>query len=290
VLRHEIKPLRRSPSDEGINRYQSLMDDYAVPEHPSRRRSHGMGVTEVRVVAGVWRESRRTLMTSTHVGPVQQPTTGVPTAATVDLKLEVVVLPVTDVDRAKRFYEGLGWRLDADFSGGEKRVVQFTPPGSPCSVHLGKGLTTAAAGSFRNLYLVVSDMQAARSELNSRGANLGPTFHFDRFGEPPTPGPDPTGASYETFATFSDPDGNSWSLQEIKTRLPGRGLSSPDVATLTELLRETEMHHGEPTAPKHHWSGWYAAYIVAREQGRTPDEAAKDARHQIERSREPSQT
>jgi catechol 2,3-dioxygenase-like lactoylglutathione lyase family enzyme len=211
---------------------------------------------------------------------------------TVDLKLEVVVIPVSDVDHAKRFYEGLGWRLDADFIAGDNwRGVQFTPPGSPCSIHFGKGITTAAPGSSKNLYLVVSDMEAARAELNDRGANVSAAFHFNDFGEPPTPGPDPKGASYRTYATFSDPDGNSWLLQEVKMRLPGRGLSSPDVATLTELLRETEMRHGgyEPTAPKHHWSEWYAAYIVAREQGKTPDEAATNARRHIEGSREPTQ-
>jgi catechol 2,3-dioxygenase-like lactoylglutathione lyase family enzyme len=226
-------------------------------------------------------------MSSMQASTEQQPA-GVPAAATVDLKLEVVVIPVSDVDRAKRFYEGLGWRLDADFAAGENwRVVQFTPPGSPCSIHFGKGLTTATPGSFRNLYLVVSDLEAARAELNSRGASVSPAFHFNHFGEPPAPGPDPKGNSYGTFASFSDPDGNSWLLQEIKTRLPGRGLSSPDVATLMELLREAETHHGEyePTAPKHHWSQWYAAYIVAREQGNTPDAAAQAGRLNVEPAR-----
>jgi catechol 2,3-dioxygenase-like lactoylglutathione lyase family enzyme len=214
--------------------------------------------------------------------------TQVPAAATVDLKLEVVVIPVSDVDRAKRFYEGLGWRLDADFASGENwRVVQMTPPGSPCSIHFGKGITKTAPGSFQNLYLVVSDIEAARRELTSRGANVSGAFHFAGFGEPPVPGPDPQGRSYGTFASFSDPDGNSWLLQEIKTRLPGRGLSSPDVATLTELLREAEKRHGEyePTAPKHHWSDWYAAYIVAREQGRTSDEAAQEGVRHMESAR-----
>jgi len=135
-------------------------------------------------------------MSSTQASTEQQPT-GIPAAATVDLKLEVVVIPVSDVDRAKRFYEGLGWRLDADFAAGENwRVVQFTPPGSPCSIHFGKGLTTATPGSFRNLYLVVSDLEAARAELNSRGANVSQEFHFNGFGEPPAPGPDPKGHSY----------------------------------------------------------------------------------------------
>jgi catechol 2,3-dioxygenase-like lactoylglutathione lyase family enzyme len=209
-------------------------------------------------------------------------------AATVDLKLEVVVLPVSDVDRAKRFYEGLGWRLDADFKAGENwRVVQMTPPGSPCSIHFGKGVTKAAPGSAQNLYLVVSDIEAARAELNGRGADVSGAFHFTAFGGPPVTGREPTGRSYGTYASFSDPDGNSWLLQEIKTRLPGRGLSNLDVATLTELLQEAERGRGEyePTAPKHHWSGWYAAYVVARQQGRTPEEAAKDAARQMDAAR-----
>jgi catechol 2,3-dioxygenase-like lactoylglutathione lyase family enzyme len=213
--------------------------------------------------------------------------TDTPAAATVDLKLEVVVIPVSDVDRAKRFYGNLGWRLDADFTNGaDWRVVQMTPPGSPCSIHFGKGVTTAVPGSVKNLYLVVSDIEAARGELIGRGVEVSGPFHFTALGGPRAPGPDPDGHSYGTFATFSDPDGNSWLLQEIKTRLPGRG-TNPDVATLTELLREAEEHHGEyePTAPKHHWSGWYAAYIVARERGRTPEDAAKDAALHMEGAR-----
>jgi catechol 2,3-dioxygenase-like lactoylglutathione lyase family enzyme len=219
---------------------------------------------------------------------INEHATQIPTAATVDLKLEVVVIPVSDVDRAKRFYEGLGWRLDADFASGENwRVVQMTPPGSPCSIHFGKGITKAAPGSFQNLYLVVSDLEAARRELTSRGATVSEAFHFAGFGEPPAPGPDPQGRSYGTFASFSDPDGNSWLLQEIKSRLPGRGFSNLDVATLSGLLREAEEHHGEyePTAPKHHWSGWYSAYIVARSQGKTPEEAAKDGVLNVELAR-----
>ena len=207
--------------------------------------------------------------------------TATASAATIDLKLEVVVIPVSDVDRAKQFYEGLGWRLDADFANDDTnwRVVQMTPPGSPCSIHFGKGVTTATPGSFKNLYLVVSDMAAAREELALRGAGVSEPFHFDGFGGARVPGPDPNGGSYTTLATFSDPDGNSYLLQEIKTRLPGRGLSSPDVATLTELLKEAESRHGayEATAPKHHWSDWYGAYIVARQQGQTSEDAATEA-------------
>jgi len=141
----------------------------------------------------------------------------------VEMKLEVVVIPVSDVDRAKRFYEGLGWRLDADFPGaGDFRVVQFTPPGSKCSIHFGKGVTAAAPGSVQSLYLVVSDIEAARAELKSRGADVSEAFHFSGFGEKPVPGHDPEGRSYSTFATFKDPDGNGWLLQQITTRLPGR--------------------------------------------------------------------
>ena len=222
--------------------------------------------------------------------------TQIPTAATVDLKLEVVVIPVTDVDRAKRFYGSLGWRLDADFAFDNGfRVVQFTPPGSGCSVQFGTNITSAAPGSAQGLYLIVSDIEAARDELVARGAGISEVFHAGtpgaQFRRDDTSGrasgPAPDHASYSSFATFSDPDGNSFLLQEIKTRLPGRGLSNLDVPTLTELLRETEKRHGEyePTAPKHHWSGWYAAYIVARERGKTPEAAAKDAALHMESAR-----
>jgi catechol 2,3-dioxygenase-like lactoylglutathione lyase family enzyme len=205
----------------------------------------------------------------------------------VDLKLEVVVLPVSDVDRSKRFYEGLGWRVDADFPGVDGfRVVQMTPPGSPCSIHFGKKVTTAAPGSIKNLYLVVSDIEAARRDLAGRGADVSEAFHFAGFGGPHVPGPEPNGRSYGTYASFSDPDGNTWLLQEIKTRLPGRGLSNLDVATLTDLLQDAENGHGkyEPTAPKHHWSAWYAAYIIARQQGKTPEEAAQEGALNVQRT------
>jgi catechol 2,3-dioxygenase-like lactoylglutathione lyase family enzyme len=227
--------------------------------------------------------------TQTAKGHVPQ----LPTAAAVDLKLEVVVIPVSDVDRAKRFYESLGWRLDADFASGDDwRVVQLTPPSSPCSIFVGKGLTTAEPGSVQGTFLIVDDIEAARAKLVGDGVDVSEVFHFagnllravETKGR--LPGLDPERRSYSSFASFSDPDGNSWLLQEVKTRLPGRGLSNFDVATLTELLRETEEHHGEyePTAPKHHWSGWYAAYIVARQQGKTPEEAAKDGALNIERT------
>jgi len=214
----------------------------------------------------------------------------------VDLKLEVVVIPVFDVDRAKRFYGSLGWRQDADlaFDNGF-RIVQFTPPGSGCSVQFGTKMTSATPGSAQGNYLIVSDIEAARRELAARGVKVSEVFHAGTPGAQFQPdgtsgrvgGPAPDHATYRSFATFSDPDGNGWLLQEITTRLPGRGLSSMDVATLTDLLRESEEHHGkyEPTAPKHHWSGWYAAFIVARQNGRTPDDAAKDAALHIEGAR-----
>jgi catechol 2,3-dioxygenase-like lactoylglutathione lyase family enzyme len=225
--------------------------------------------------------------------PINEDANHIRTAATLDLKLEVVVIPVADVDRAKRFYEGLGWRLDADFAHGDDwRLVQMTPPGSPCSVMFGKGFTTAVPGSVQGTFLVVDDVEAARAELIGYGVDVSEVFHFEgnllRVVESGrVSGPDPNRGSYFSFASFSDPDGNSWLLQEVTTRLPGRGLSS-DVVTLTELLRETEDRHGgyEPTAPKHHWSGWYAAYIVARERGRTPDDAATEAALNVERSRD----
>jgi catechol 2,3-dioxygenase-like lactoylglutathione lyase family enzyme len=216
------------------------------------------------------------------------------TPATTDLKLEVVVIPVSDVDRAKRFYENLGWRLDADFASGDDwRLVQMTPPGSPCSVMFGRGFTSAVPGSVEGTFLVVDSLEAARARLVGQGVDVTEVFHFDgnllraAGTKGRVPGPDPDGRSYFSFASFSDPDGNSWLLQEVKTRLPGRGFSS-DVATLTGLLRETEEGHGgyERTAPKHHWSEWYAAYIVARERGKTPDDAAKEAALNVERSRD----
>ncbi len=190
-------------------------------------------------------------------------TSQIPTAATVDLKLEVVVIPVSDVERAKRFYLSMGWRLDADFASGDSwRVVQVTPPGSACSFFFGKGLTKATPGSVQGLLLMVDDIDTARAELIGYGVGVSEVFHFEgglhfTGTQGRVPGPDPERRSYFTFASFDDPDGNGWVLQEIKTRLPGRGLSGMDVTTLTELLRETEEHHGkyEPTAPKHHWSG-----------------------------------
>ncbi len=210
-------------------------------------------------------------------------------ATAAELKLEVVIIPVADVDRAKRFYSGLGWRLDADFATGDDwRVVQLTPPGSPCSIIFGKGITTAVPGSVQGTFLIVSDIELARASLVERGAVVSEVFHFDGglhvFGtNGRLTGHDPEGNSYRTWASFNDPDGNGWLLQEIKSRLPGRGMSL-DAATLTELLREAEERHAtyEQTAPTHEWSEWYSTYIIAREQGKTAEQAAKDGARHVE--------
>jgi len=213
-------------------------------------------------------------MTSTGVSPATSTETG-----TVDMKLEVVTVPVSDVDRAKRFYQSLGWRLDADIvAGAAFRVVQLTPPHSPCSVAFGKGVTTGEPGSLRRLILAVDDIDAARADLVSRGAEVSELFHL---AGGRIPGRDPEGRSYQTYASFSDPDGNEWLLQEITTRLPGREWEEPatNIASRADLLRETAEHHDhyEKTHAPHNWWDWYAAYFGAREQGRTPDEAVEAA-------------
>src|SRR5262245_24512526 len=144
-----------------------------------------------------------------------------------DMKLEVVVLPVADVDRSKRFYEQLGWRLDADFvTGPDFRVVQFTPPGSDASIHFGKGVSAAAPGAIQNLYLTVHDIEAARAALVRHRATVSEIFHMTPGGAP-LPGRDPEGRTYASYATFKDPDGNGWLLQEVSQRLPGRGSVPP---------------------------------------------------------------
>ena len=209
----------------------------------------------------------------------------------IDTRLEVVVVPVADVERSKNFYTALGWRLDADFANGAWRIVQVTPPGSACSVIFGHGVTNAVPGSAQGLYLVVDDVEAARAALAAGGADISEVFHFAgpvhvTGTEGRVSGRHPQGDSYRSFAAFSDPDGNGFIVQEVRTRLPGRGMSR-DVATLTELLRDAEQRHGdyEPTAPKHHWSTWYGAYIVARERGATPEEAATQAAVHVDASR-----
>ena len=209
---------------------------------------------------------------------------GIAGVKNVDMKVEVVVIPVSDADRAKEFYGSLGWRLDADFLFDNGfRVVQFTPPGSGCSVQFGKNITSAAPGSAQGLYLVVSDIQAARDGLVARGVEVSEVFHAG------TPGaqfqPDgtsgrvsalaPDHTSYGSFATFSDPDGNGWLLQEVTTRLPGRIDASErafaSTADLASALRRAEAAHGEHEKrtgeADANWPDWYAAYMVAERAG-----------------------
>ena len=207
------------------------------------------------------------------------------TPASIDLNLEVVTLPVSDVERTKSFYQALGWRLDADIVVGDDfRVVQFTPPQSQCSIQFGNGLTTAEPGSAKRLFLAVQDIESARAELIGRGADVGDVYHYDRRPghtdehQTRVPGPDPEhGRSYFTYASFSDPDGNGWLLQEITARLPGREWDeSADIASVADLLHETAEHHGafEAVAPPHDWWDWYAAYFDARRRGSASEEAS----------------
>jgi catechol 2,3-dioxygenase-like lactoylglutathione lyase family enzyme len=207
------------------------------------------------------------------------------------MKLEVVVIGVSDVDRAKAFYEKLGWRLDADIARGDFRAVQLTPHNSAASIIFGKGITSPKPGALKSLTLAVNDINAAREELIARGAKVGEVFRFaagpfnDTGENPRVNGRDPEGRSYFSFAPFEDPDGNGWLLQEIKTRLPGREWrSTPDVATLADLLRETEEHHGayEKTHGKHNWWDWYAPYLSARQNGSSPEEASAAAERYME--------
>jgi catechol 2,3-dioxygenase-like lactoylglutathione lyase family enzyme len=214
-----------------------------------------------------------------------------------DMKLEVLVIPVSDVDRAKAFYEKLGFRLDIDYAANENfRVLQFTPPRSETSIIFGKGITPAKSGLADSLVLAVDDIEAARDDLIARGVKVSEVFHYaggpfnNSVDNPRVGGRDPQGRSYYSFASFADPDGNGWLLQEIKTRLPGRewkstGTPAMNVATLAELLHETEEHHGqyEKTHGKHNWWDWYAPYLSARQNGSSPEEAAAAADRYMER-------
>ena len=205
-----------------------------------------------------------------------------------DMKFEIVVIPVSDVDRAKEFYGRLGWRLDAEFASGDDfRVIQFTPPGSGCSVIFGKNVTAAAPGSAQGLYLIVSDIAAARAELLGRGVEVSELFHSDGvsagtdepylFGRRRTSGPDPERGSYRSFASFRDPDGNGWLFQEVTTRLPGRidsGVTTFASANdLADAFRRAEAAHGKYEARlgqgrDANWPEWYAAYMVAEQAGK----------------------
>lgn len=195
-----------------------------------------------------------------------------------DMKLEVVVIPVSDVDRAKSFYGGLGWKLDGEFIVGDAfRILQYTPPGSPCSIHFGKGVTAATPGSAQGLYLVVADIESARAELISRGAKVSELFHRLP-GEIPKPGLHPTRQTYSSYATFDDPDGNRWVLQEVTTRLPGRvdpgNISFTSATDIAATLRRAAMAHGDHEkrigGRDENWPDWYAAYIVSESSGAPP--------------------
>ena len=210
----------------------------------------------------------------------------------VDFKLEVVVIGVSDVDRAKAFYENLGWRLDADFGAGDFRVVQLTPHNSEASIIFGTGIVAPRPGSAASLILVVDDVEAAHEDLVARGVDVSEVFHnaggpFNNTGpNPRVGGRDPEGRSYFSFASFEDPDGNGWLLREIKTRLPGREWArSTDVANLAGLLHETAEHHDhyEKMHAEHDWWNWYAPYLSARQNGSSPEEASAAAdRHMDE--------
>jgi catechol 2,3-dioxygenase-like lactoylglutathione lyase family enzyme len=206
-------------------------------------------------------------------------------APKLDMKLEVIVIPVSDVDRSKRFYDSLGWRLDADFVRGDDfRVVQFTPPRSPCSIHFGTGVTSSVPGSAQGLYLVVSDVEEARADLVARGVEVSELFHgspadLARRARPGSEGyrsgPDPQRRSYTSFASFSDPDGNGWLLQEVTVRLLGRvDPSNTSFTSATELasaLRRAATAHGEHEKRigkrDEDWPDWYAKYLVQEQAG-----------------------
>ena len=210
----------------------------------------------------------------------------------VDMKLEVVLLGVSDVDRAKAFYEKLGWRVDIDFVLGDFRGVQVTPHNSAASIIFGKGISSSKAGSVHSLVLAVDNINAARDELFARGADVSEVFHFaagpfnNTVENPRVSGRDPEGRSYLSFASFDDPDGNNWLVQEITTRLPGRVWESKhtDVAKLAELLHETSEHHDpyEKSHGKHNWFDWYAPYLSARQNGSSPEEASAAADRYME--------
>ena len=209
-------------------------------------------------------------------------------AANVDMKFEIVVIPVSDIDRAREFYARLGWRLDADYDNGKDfRVIQFTPPGSNCSVIFGKNVTAAAPGSAQGLYLVVADIEAARRNLLRHDVAVSETFHGagDVYAGPDDPylfgrirvnGPDPEHRSYRSFASFNDPDGNGWLFQELTSRAPGRidatATSFASASDLAGAFRRAEAAHGEHEKRTGHrdenWPDWYAAYMVAEQSGK----------------------
>jgi catechol 2,3-dioxygenase-like lactoylglutathione lyase family enzyme len=211
----------------------------------------------------------------------------------INMKLEVVMIGVADVDRAKAFYEKLGWRVDLDLAIGDFRGVQVTPHNSETSIIFGKGVTPVNPGSTENLILAVENVDAARNDLIARGVDVSEVFHFaagpfnDTVANSRVSGRDPEGRSYFSFASFRDPDGNGWLLQEITTRFPGREwkpTQAPDTTSFAQLLRETsEQHdHFEKSHAEHHWSDWYASYLSARQNGSDSESAAAAATRYME--------
>lgn len=224
----------------------------------------------------------------TQPQPAREPgRTEEPGVARVDMKFEIVVIPVSDVDRAKEFYAKLGWRLDGDFANGDWRAVQFTPPGSGCSIIFGKNVTGATPGSAQGLYLIVSDIESARADLLRRGVESSEVFHGDGdvsvgpdepylFGRRRVSGPDPEHRSYRSFASFKDPGGNGWLFQELTTRLPGRidpaATTFASAKDLADAMRRASKVHGEHEARTggqrdENWPDWYASYMVAEQAG-----------------------
>jgi catechol 2,3-dioxygenase-like lactoylglutathione lyase family enzyme len=219
---------------------------------------------------------------------VRPSTIDIATARPLDMKLEIAVIPVSDVDRAKQFYSNLGWRLDADFATGDDfRVIQFTPPGSATSVIFGKNVTPAAPGSAQGLYLIVSDLEAVRADLLRRGIEVSEVFHSEGvytgadepylFGRARVSGPDAEHRSYRSFASFKDPDGNGWLFQELTTRLPGRidsaattFASANDLANAMRRAAAAHGKHEERTGGQRdeNWPDWYASYMVAEQSGK----------------------
>ena len=220
-------------------------------------------------------------MSSTDVS--SNDASGIASVKNIDMKLEVVVIPVSDVDQAKQFYGSLGWRLDADVAAGEDfRLIQFTPPGSGCSIQFGTNLTAATPGSAQGLYLVVSDLEAARDELVALGVEVGEVFHegargarFDQLSNGRVSGPAPDRGSYRSFVSFSDPDGNGWLFQEVTTRLAGRidsaQTSFSSANDLASALRRAAAAHGDHEQrtgeADANWPDWYASYMVAEQAG-----------------------
>jgi catechol 2,3-dioxygenase-like lactoylglutathione lyase family enzyme len=211
------------------------------------------------------------------------------------MKLELVLFNVSDVDRARAFYENLGWRVDIDVVDGDFRGVQMTPPNSEASIIFGKGVTPDPSGSAQNLVLVVDNLDATRAALIAHGVDVSEVFHYadgpfnNAVENPRGGGRDPQGRSYFSFASFKDPDGNEWLLQEITERLPGREWTvtqapATDIPTLANLLRETAEHHDhyEKTHAEHHWSDWYAPYLSARQNGSSPENAVAAADRYME--------